>query len=175
MAAPRLSAGLITTTFVNSVSQYIDEIRTGVIARGKRSSTSTLASAAQGVLRIDGVPIIGGRMYRIYSATWTVLSTVANDRATVGLTYTTDGSAAGTGSSILRRWNSPAIASTSDGLSGDVAAVYVPSVDETLSVLLYHQRLAGTGNINMVGTPGFEVELYVEDCGVDTGDVGVDI
>lgn len=175
MAAPRLSTGLITTTYVNSLAQYVDEIRTGIIARGKRSSTTTLASAAQGVLRIDGVPIVGGRMYRIYTATWTVLSTVANDRATVGLTYTTDGSAAGTGSSLLRRWNSPSISSTSDGLSGYIAVAYTPTVDETLSVLLYHQRLAGSGDINMVGTPGFEVELYVEDCGIDTGDVGVDI
>lgn len=175
MAAPRFSIGMVTSTFLNAAAQYVDEIRTGVIARGKRSTTSTGASAAQGVLRIDGVPLVGGRMYRIYTATWTVLSTVAADRATVGLTYTTTGTAATTASSILRRWNSAAIASIIDGLSGDIAAVYVPSVDETLSVMLYHQRLSGTGVITMVGSPGFEVELYVEDCGVDTGDVGVDI
>lgn len=52
---------------------------------------------------------------------------------------------------------------------------YTPPANQTVSILLWHQRLAGTGNITPVVTGSTTIDIEVIDLGPDPGDTGIDI
>ncbi len=145
--------------------------------RGRRVSNSTGTTSEIGVLRLDGIAAKAGRLYRIYTNNIGGDTSVANDGVRLNLRMTTDGSTAGTSSTIytLSQTIVPNI-SHADYMSVDFT--YTPAVDETLSVLLTVARSNGSGTVvatgGAAGAPG-PIELYVEDMGVDPGDTGTDI
>lgn len=140
-----------------------------------RPTSSTAASAAQGVLRVSSIPLTFGMRYHIYTNTLIILSSVANDRATARLSHTVNNTNAGTGSTLMTLWNTPAIASTTDGVSGHLGYTYTPAAPgEILSVCLWTQRLAGTGNIQLFAT-GAGIQLHVDCLGPAVADTGTDL
>jgi hypothetical protein len=147
----------------------------GVIARTSRPTASTASASAQGVLRLDDVPIFAGRLYRVSCPTFILIPSVANDQDTARLSATFDGSTPTTGSTIYAVWNTPAIDSTSNGASGSLEFNYIPTGNETLSVLLWTQRLVGSGTARLAQTAGTTIDIIVEDLGVPPPDTGTDI
>jgi hypothetical protein len=70
----------------------------------------------------------------------------------------------------------PVATSTSDGLSCVLDYTYTPAgAGETLSVCLWHQRLAGTGNVTLLGTVGAGIQLHVDCLGPAVSDTGTDL
>jgi len=146
------------------------------IGYAHRGTTSTAASAAQGVLRISSITLTFGRRYQIYTNTLIILPSVANDRATARLSHTVNNTNAGTGSTLMALFNTAVIASTSDGISGSLIYTYTPAAPgEILSVCLWTQRLAGTGNISILGTVGAGIQIHVDCLGPDVADTGTDL
>lgn len=145
-----------------------------MIARASRATSSTAASAAQGVLRLDGVALTAGRRYVIRPSSLLLTSSVAADRGTARLAMDTTGAAATTGSTLYALNNSPPV-TVSDGVECTPWYSYTPSVNETVSIILFTQRLAGTGNIRLLVSGSSTIDIEVFDCGVDPGDTGVDL
>lgn len=148
-----------------------------VIARGRRTTTSTGTSGTTelGVIRLDDVPITSGRLYTI---TWRgdPDSTIDTDVISVRCRYTTDGSTPSTSSTILpgSERRQPAFASVTNGQQH--SALYIPSSNETFSVLLTQRRVSGTGSVTLFANgTDFITDIWITDGGVDPGDTGVDI
>lgn len=137
----------------------------GVVAHIERDTASTAASGAQGVLRLDDVPVYAGRRYEVYTSSLLMFSSVAADVGTARFSHTTDGTTPTTGSPLLQIWNGPAIPSTANGVGGILRRDYQPSTDHNLSVLLFTQRLSGTGLISLFASGNHRTELIIEDKG----------
>jgi hypothetical protein len=147
-----------------------------VVNRGERVTNSTAASGAQGVLRVDGTALTAGRRYEITTNTLHITSSVAADRGVARLSMDTTGAQATTSSTVYGFANSPNIDSTTDAVNCLVRFFYTPAADQTVSVLLWTQRLSGTGNVRLIGITGnASIQLEIIDRGVDVGDTGVDI
>lgn len=176
MAAPRFQIGMVVSTFLNALAQWMDDTRTGVIARGKRITASTGTTTEVGVLRIDGIPLSAGKTYRIATGALLLDTTVNNDTVDVRIRYDTTGSSATTSSTTIpgglcrRRLADNAVAET-----GQITLTYTPTADETLSAMLTVGRFAGSGTVVIFADATATTELFVEDYGTDTGDQGVDI
>lgn len=162
---------------VPTAAEWNLELKPGtVIARASRSTASTAASAAQGVLRLDSVALISGRRYHIRTSALTITSSVATtDRGTARLSMDTTGVAATTASTAYSIANSPNIDNTTDGCDTKCEFFYTPGSNQTVSVILWTQRLAGTGNIRLILLGNQTIDIEVVDCGVDIGDTGVDL
>jgi hypothetical protein len=165
---------MIVSTFLNALAQYMDDIRTGVIARGRRLTTSSTTTTEIGVLRIDDIPITGGRGYKISTSCISMQTTVANDIVIANVRYTTDGSTPTTASTALGGVG-VVVTNPAFGMAHPFIGYYYPTADETLSVLLTVTRASGTGNVSLGASATQPIDLFVEDAGVDSGDVGVDI
>ena len=150
----------------------------GIVARGRRTtnSSTTTSTTGIGVLRIDDVPVKAGRLYRIYTGPLAVVSTVAGDIPRAKVTFTTDGSTPTASSTTLDGTQTNGVIDTNSQSNNDViSALYAPAGDEILSLLLCVLRGSGTGNASINGTAPNIIELVIEDIGVDSGDVGVDV
>lgn len=147
--------------------------RTGIIARYRWTDTSDPANSSTRipVVRIDDVPLIGSRSYKITVRTW-MDSSVNDDVGIAEIRHTTDGS-------------TPTVASTAlPGTLNEVKCVgpampvclnvmHHPSVNETLSILLAVARSSGTGNITLVASATDYVnEITIEDCGRSVASTG---
>lgn len=174
MAAPRISPGVVTTTAVNALAQYIDDVRTGIVARGRRVTNSSTTTTEVGVLRIDDIPITGGRTYKISTSCISINTTVNGDIVSANVRYTTDGSTPTTSSAAIGGLGQY-IPSAAIGLAHPFIGYYFPTADETFSVLLSVARASGTGSVSLAASAGQPIDLIVEDMGIDTGDVGVDL
>lgn len=148
-----------------------------VIFRASRSTASTAASGAQGVLRLDGVTVTSGRRYEIRTSTLLIRSSVAADRASVQFSMDTTGAAATTSSTRYAVFNTSNIDDTSNGTGAYLSFNYTAPADQTVSILLWTNRVSGTGNVNLVvaGSSGQTIDIEVVDMGIDPGDTGVDI
>jgi hypothetical protein len=143
------------------------------IAFTQRTTTSTAASAAQGVLRLDSIPLYVGNRYEIYTSTLAMFSSVAGDTGSVRFSFTTDGSNAGTGSPLMSLWNSAAIATVANGQGCQLRVLYTPTANVLLSVLLFTIRLTGTGNITLFSSPAtLPTQLMIDDLGPAITDTG---
>lgn len=158
-----------------TAAQYNDDTRK-IIARGRRTSSSTPASAAQGVLRLDDIAVTGGRIYKVWTNTLVLLNSTAGNAASVRISYTTDGSTPTTASPMLCIGNTPDVPSAGDGANVMLCGIFVAAPGDVLSLLLYTIRhVSGdAGNVSIFAgaTP---IEMFVEDIGEDPGDTGVDI
>lgn len=147
----------------------------GLTARGNRTTSSTTTTTEVGVLRIDDVPMYAGRAYKIWTSPLVLDTSVNADIARGALRHTTDGSTPTTSSTLMDAGGQGGMASAANGETRIIQIVYVPAADELFSVLLTVSRIAGTGNISIVGAAGFHINVYIEDIGQDPGDTGVDI
>lgn len=142
-----------------------------ILRRAARSDTAGVASNATdvGVLRLDNVPIVAGRLYRIVyvahpggpasAVSRTQLRTSMSGAATIA-------SAALAASRAVQQVGSGAIC---------LSTPYPAAVTGTLSVILCHARDSGTGTPELFADGNRVTSLWVEDAGVDPGDTGVDL
>lgn len=141
-----------------------------IIAWGRRTSaSSTTTITVIGVLRLDDIPITSGRFY-VVQASCHPTSSVTTDNIRVDLRYTTTGATPTTSSSVLpggQLYTTPA--------QKTLAVPYVPSSDETLSVLLCVVRDTGTGNASLYADGTRITDLTIHDLGESPGDTGTDI
>lgn len=149
--------------------------RLGVIRRGLRTTNSTGTTTEVGVLRIDGIPVAAGRLYRVRTATSMIFSsTVANDLLEARLYYSLGGTAA----IGVNQFGVLSIESRTAGGSQytDAITAFLPSPGTgTLSVLLSIARTAGTGTVSIPASATYPVHMTVEDLGPDPGNTGISI
>lgn len=166
---------LVTATKLNR------SLRTGrCIGRARRvtnSNTVTAASPFVAVLRLDDIPLLGGRQYTIVSSPLNLDTSQNSNVGQATLTYTTDGSTPTVSSTILP--GSVVKSMIPDGNQPEeviINTTYIPAADETLSLLLCIARQVGTGAIMIVADGTNTItEIRVIDQGEDPGDTGVDL
>jgi len=146
----------------------------GIIARHRRTTTSTTTTTEVGVVRLDDVPVIGGRLYHIYTSTIQLASSVNNDGLAANLRFTADGSTPTTSSTVMTSFRDQQVNATT-GFTGVISIIYAPASDLALSLLLTVARITGTGNAQMSGSATFPVDLVIEDIGIDPGSTGTNI
>lgn len=149
----------------------------GIIKWGERTTASSTTTAADaGVLRVDSITYLAGRMYKIWTTPLHLDSSVANDEIRARLRQSTSGNAT-TASGVLSGTTVHARqVDTNVSESHTIQTTYVPSVNETGSILLCVGRIAGTGNARLSNSDGDEtIRLYIEDMGIAPADSGVDI
>lgn len=171
-----LPAGIDLTAEV--LQDEFDAHARGIIAWGNRATGSSGAttSTGVGVLRLDDVPVIGGRAYKIWSNPMFMFSTVSGDDIGLRIRYTTDGTVPTTSSTLLPgAAMQTRIFSTSNGDALSVGLLYFPATDELLSVLLNVYRAGGTGTVTVFASATFPMNLYIEDVGLAVADTGTDV
>lgn len=145
-----------------------------LLQRGRRTSSSTTTTTEQGVLRLDDLTVYSGHAYRIHTCTFQV-DTTSNNIPGVKIRYTTDGSTPGTGSTLLP--GSHGEYRQADGAFAETISIdtmYVPSADETLSLLLTAAPTTATDTV-IIASATRPLDMYVTYWGVDPGDTGTDI
>lgn len=143
----------------------------GIIARGRRGTTSSTTTSEVGVLRIDGVVVRQGRLYEIGTTPLATISTVAGDHSGARVRYSTSGLAT-TASTVLM--TSVGYTSSAANTTPTIWAKFIPGADQTLSLILTVVRIAGTGTVSILinsGSP--DIEIWIRDAGTDPGDTGV--
>lgn len=146
-----------------------------MLARGRRITGSTTTTTEVGVLRLDDIPMVAGRIYKIYTSTLQLVSSVANDGISANLRYTTDGSTPTTSSTLLTAAARDGQSNATTGFGTIASALYAPAGTETFSVLLSVARVNGTGNCSISGSASFPIDLIIQDFGTDPTDTGTDI
>lgn len=144
-----------------------------VISRARRTTSSSSTTSEVGVLRLAVGPLLAGNIYKIKSGPlW--LNCDASAITAARIRYTTDGSTPTTSSTAL-----PGAATQGDTGTNQqprsFECLYAPASDVDFTGLLTVQRYAGTGNASITASSTNIIEWWVETCGVDTGDYGVDI
>lgn len=145
-----------------------------LLQRGRRTSNSTTTTGEQGVLRTDDLTVYQGHAYRIHTTPLQADTTSANIPG-AQVRYTTDGSTPSTGSTVLP--GSRAEYRQADGAFAEtvnIDTIYVPSADETLSLLLTCIAVTSADSV-IIGSSTRTIDLYVTYWGVDPGDTGTDI
>lgn len=148
-----------------------------IIARGSRNTDSSTTTGITAVLRLDDIPVTGGRVYEIATSPLHLDSTVIDDHIEARITYTTDGTTPTSGSTTLpgARAQGRQSVSASFAEGRTIQTLYVPAADETLSLLLCVRRDSGSGSVGIFGTSGFLIDMWVTDLGEDPGNSGVSI
>jgi hypothetical protein len=148
-----------------------------VLAWGRRITDSTASvGAVVGVLRLDDVPVSSGRAYRIVATGVHLDSNVTNDALAVQIRFTTDGTVPTIASTILPGSTVYGRLITLNSAETKVSeAHYEPATNQTLSVLLCVQRLAGTGNALLHASANDALDLKIIDVGGAVTDTGVDV
>lgn len=156
--------------------EALDERAYGLLQRARRTSNSSTSTSTTpvNVLRLDDLPITGGRAYLIQTSALVLHSSNATDVARAALYYTTNGSTP-TSSSTLLAITQKTVSATANPPTSVLSVMYFPTVDETLSLLLTVSRQAGAGSVDILAGTGFPIDIYVHDMGVDPGDTGVDL
>lgn len=152
----------------------VTELIGACIARGKRETNSTAASAETPVLRVDSIAVKAGHIYMIKTNSFLLDTTVANDVGRCRIRLSTSG-AATTASTQFANANET-LDNATDGNHVNIVGLYAPGgSDQTISILLTHVRQSGTGNISIVASATAPLELFVIDLGIDPTDTGVDL
>jgi hypothetical protein len=147
-----------------------------IIARGRRTTSTTTTTTSLGVLRLDDIPITSGRAYSVHTSGLALDGGTTAAVALAIIRYTTDGSTPTTSSNQFPGgWTRDVTTNTTDGPIHATGAIYVPSSDETLSLLLCIQSGNGAVAVQMLGDATFPIDMWVVDHGTDPGDTGVDI
>jgi hypothetical protein len=146
-----------------------------LIARHKRTSNASATSGTteKSIMRIDGIALTGGKIYRICTNRIIVDGSVANDSCRLVLRVSNSGTATTSSTQLAIDQKVVPNISLPEGLLVD--ADYAPAGDETLSVLVSYVRQSGTGVFQALGDPTFPMLLRVFDSGDDPGDTGTDL
>jgi len=142
----------------------------GLIARSRRTTNQTSNSATeQGVIRFDDIPVVGGRVYAIYTSTLNMTPSVSGLTAEARLRITTDGSTPTNASTQVGDLLLEATATFVPANGGVLRTLYIASPGDVLSVFFGWVLAGGTGTVTLNGSSTKPVDLYVEDLGVDPG------
>jgi hypothetical protein len=134
------------------------------------STSNTTGATAQPFIRLSAA-LTAGRMYRIHVKMQNnTPQTTAANQACVQLTYTTDGSAATVSSTQLQVFYSPALPTTGAYMPVNGRAFYVPSSNQTFTVLLSYFSTGAA--VNAPAGAVIPATLEIEDMGVDVGATG---
>lgn len=148
-----------------------------ILARGRRTTASSTTTTIVGVLRLDDVPILANRSYRIRVSGIFSNSTVPGDRTVTEVRYTTDGSTPTTSSPVLPGAQAYQIVANAN--SDTVAAIdieYEPGgSNQTLSLLVCVARSIGTGSVSLYADSSHVLEIALYHSGDAVGDTGTDI
>lgn len=149
---------------------------TRIVGRHRRTTNSTGTTSEVSVVRIDGMQVFAGHAYRVKLASAIFVSTVANDIVRAPVYYTTNGTSATTGSTLMGIIAQTDVENTSWVPVQPGELLYVPASTHLLSVLLTVARAAGTGTVSITAvSPNNPLDFYVEDLGTDPGDTGVNL
>lgn len=150
--------------------------RLGIKDRASRSTDSTATATEIGVLRLDDVPILAGRIYAIQTTPLGLDSTSTNDEIIAQFRFTTDGSTPTTASTVLPGGRVQVRQTDSNVPEHKtIYTTYTPAANETLSLLLTVARLAGAGNVRISPDTSGLTAFTVVDLGVDPGNHGTSI
>lgn len=136
----------------------------GIVAFTERTTASTAAAAATGVLLLSEVTLKTGRLYEVRTSNILLFNTTANGQSSARLAYTTDGTDAGTGSTLLAIYNSGAIPVAGSGHGAYLSQIYQPTGDVQFSVILFTLTLTG-GNTSIFANASQHTQLMIEDKG----------
>lgn len=148
-----------------------------IVNRGQRLTSSSLTSGTTilAVMEVPDTPVKAGRHYHIVSSPIYLDTSVDNDVFRAFLVYTTDGSTPTIASSqLLGSAMNKRLTTAASAEHVILDTFYVPSVDETLSLLLCISRSGGTGVGSILCDALQTISIRIYDCGVDTGDMGID-
>lgn len=145
-----------------------------IATRGERTTGSSTTTTTVGVLRLDDIPLAAGRVYKIYTSPLNLDTSVDADVVRGEMRYTTDGSTPTTSSTAMIL-GSNKLASAAVSQPVVLQRTYAPAGAETLSLLMCVTRVSGTGNVSIIGDPTFPIQMWVEDGGIDPGDVATEI
>lgn len=148
-----------------------------ILGRGTRLTTSNVSTGTEvEVLRIDGVPTIAGRLYRVYCTTGMIFkSTVAGDTMEARLRYATGGESATITSTVIAFKAETARTASGSQATDGINALLVSPGDGVMSVLLSIVRTGGTGSCSFDAGANYPIQVAVEDIGVDPGNTGVNL
>lgn len=147
----------------------------GAIKRGNRTTSSSTTTTETGVLRIDSIPILNGRFYKVCTSGLILNSTVAADLIEIRIRGNTGGVAT-TGSTQFGSLADSSYSASASQKVQSVQSIWVGVADVTLSVLLSVARVSGTGTVGIpVTAPQYNIDMWVEDLGPDPTDTGTDI
>lgn len=167
------TGGSASGTGGTPIATTIGKTSKGVIRRGSRTGTTGFVTAETGYLRLDNVPLQGGRSYRV-SATCHLGNSAATgkNRAVLRVAY---GATATTASgAIASTQNSQGVAASveSDTLWG---TINLDSAGEVVaSILLSYAGISGTTRMYDLGL-GPAATIVVEDMGQYVGDSGISL
>lgn len=156
---------LVVTTDTGTTWQRISGAWTcasnRLIAFSERTTSSSTAnsSTAVGVRRCDGIALRPGIRHRIATGTLHPTSSVSSDNLRVEIRYSTSGVAT-TASPVLPG----ALAFEAFGNTTKLETFYVPTVPETLSILLCIARDTGSGNASLYADSTRRTQMFVEEC-----------
>jgi hypothetical protein len=163
---------VLVTVFAGGIAdpgQYRVDTRK-CIARARRITSSSTASSSTNVtvLRVDGVAVVAGRLYRICTTPLLAASTVGTD--VVGATIRVSS----TGTAVVGSTELQAAAATA-ARTMPIATWYAPTADEELSILLSVLRISGSGNCSIASGANVPIDLLVFDDGPDPGNIGASL
>lgn len=164
-ARPHVASG--GKIFAETINYLID---CRVIARHVRTSTKATAGGGVeiGYMRLDGVALTSGHLYRIVARNLRWDSTVATDHCKFNIRINTAGTATTSSTAVARSEGDPDLCTVPA-----IEYYRVPASNETASILLSFLRTSGTGTVTIQADDS-GVVLLVEDLGNDPGDSGVD-
>lgn len=149
----------------------------GVIARARRITAKTPITTEAGYLRLDDIPVINGRTYRISTSPLTLDSTVvaevgvARIRAVQAVSTGTQATTSSTQLGQIREYQD-------DSTNADLNVIiiyYYAVADGFLSVLLSAARITALGTFQFFASSTEPCDLVVELVGADPGDTGVSL
>lgn len=148
----------------------------GFIRRSRRTVNSgTSTGVAIGVMRMDNIPIVSGRVYTFNVSPMFFISTVAGDVIEVDLRTSTSGIAS-VGSPVysaliddVKTAGASSVLNRTKGMSID----YISATTGNLSLLLTVCRIGGTGSCQLNANANQPLDVWVTDEGADPGDSGI--
>jgi hypothetical protein len=159
----------------NAVNALQTAVNYPILKRFRRTTTMSTTTTEVGVARMDDIPLLAGRIYRFMSSNMLLDSTVSGDEMFIRFRMNSAGLAT-TGSTQMPGANSNyREADQAVPEERQLNTIYIPSVDENLSVLLTCGRIAGTGGISVLISTTSPVDMYVEFLGTDMGSSGTSI
>jgi hypothetical protein len=151
---------------------WLDSRALGVIARGRRTTSSTQDATETPYLEVQ-TRVRAGRLYRLSTNSFYLDNSVAGNRSQALLRIATGGAQVGTSSTHLQTTRVvPAIAAV--GETTHLAVYYEAPANTELRVLLSYRADGGTGLARIPASATVPCELVVEDCGPAIANTGIE-
>lgn len=140
----------------------------GVVKFANRPTNKSCTTATTAILRLDSVPLLAGRTYRIVATGIRGDTDTSTGRYKTEIRMNTSGTAV-VGTPSIRR------VEAGDTDSAHVEKYYTPATNQTISLLLTANCYAGAATVNILGTDEGGIDMWVEDMGPAIADTGTDL